>query len=121
MLKITLFCVFGVMQCIYVVQGSKTHYFPHTVHYCCSSMPRLSETRVQIFPIFTNLIVLRSEVYSDWPAIQCVVIGQIPKVCDGNGNETKPIKLIMNEAFVAFSEDIITDSMTRTVFLRITP
>ncbi len=121
MLKITLFCVFGVMQCIYVVQGSKTHYFPHTVHYCCSSMPRLSETRVQIFPIFTNLIVLRSEVYSDWPAIQCVVIGQIPKVCDGNGNETKPIKPIMNEAFVAFSEDIITDSMTRTVFLRITP
>ncbi len=63
--------------------------------------------------IFTNLIVLRSEVYSDWPAIQCVVIGRIPKVCDGNGNETKPIKPIMNEAFVAFSEDIITDSMTR--------
>uniref|UniRef100_A0A673G396 Tyrosine-protein kinase n=1 Tax=Sinocyclocheilus rhinocerous TaxID=307959 RepID=A0A673G396_9TELE len=23
----------------------KTHYFPHTVHYCFSSMPRLSETR----------------------------------------------------------------------------
>ncbi len=22
----------------------KTHYFPHTVHCCCSSMPRLSET-----------------------------------------------------------------------------
>ncbi len=22
----------------------KTHYFPHTVHYCCSSKPRLSET-----------------------------------------------------------------------------
>ncbi len=51
--------------------------------------------------------------YSDWPAIQCVVIGRIPKVCDGNDNETKPIKPIMNEAFVAFSEDIITDSMTR--------
>ncbi len=29
--------------------------------------------------IFTKLIVLRSEVCSDWPAIQCVVIGQIPK------------------------------------------
>uniref|UniRef100_A0A673IV46 Fibroblast growth factor receptor n=1 Tax=Sinocyclocheilus rhinocerous TaxID=307959 RepID=A0A673IV46_9TELE len=25
----------------------KTHYFPHTVHYCCSSMPRLSETRLK--------------------------------------------------------------------------
>ncbi len=23
----------------------KKHYFLHTVHYCCSSMPRLSETR----------------------------------------------------------------------------
>ncbi len=22
----------------------KTHYFPHNVHYCCSSMPRFSET-----------------------------------------------------------------------------
>ncbi len=43
LLKITLFCVFGVMQCVYAVQ--KTHYFPHTVHYCCSSMLRLSETR----------------------------------------------------------------------------
>ncbi len=32
--KITLFCVFGVMQCVYVVRG-----FPHTVH-----MPRFYET-----------------------------------------------------------------------------
>ncbi len=43
LLKITLFAVFGVMQCVYAVRGSKTHYFPHTVHYCCSSMLRLSE------------------------------------------------------------------------------
>ncbi len=41
LLKRTLFYVFGVMQCVYVVRGSKTHYFPHTVHYCCSSMLRL--------------------------------------------------------------------------------
>ncbi len=34
--------------------------------------------------IFTKLIVLRSEVYADWPAIQCVVIGRIPQACDGN-------------------------------------
>ncbi len=34
--------------------------------------------------IFTKLIVLRSEVCSDWPAIQCVVIGRIPQACDGN-------------------------------------
>ncbi len=31
--------------------------------------------------IFTKLIVLRSKARSDWPAIQCVVIGQI---CYGN-------------------------------------
>ncbi len=35
-------------------------------------------------PIFTKLIVLRSEVCSDWPAIQCVVIGRIPQACDEN-------------------------------------
>ncbi len=33
LLKITLFCVFGIMQCGF----KKTHYFPHAVHYCCSS------------------------------------------------------------------------------------
>ncbi len=35
-------------------------------------------------PIFTKLIVLRSEVCSDWSAIQCVVIGHIAQACDGN-------------------------------------
>ncbi len=27
---------------------------------------------------------MRSEVCSDWTAIQCILIGQIPQVCDGN-------------------------------------
>ncbi len=72
-------------------------------------MPRLSETK---------LIVLRSEVCSDWPAIRCVVIGRTPQACDGNvtvlrcvsrRDETKTIKPIINEAFVASSGDIITD------------
>ncbi len=58
----------------------KTHYFPYTVHYFCSSMPRLSETR----QFFTKLIVLRSETCSDWLAIRCVVIGRIPQAFDGN-------------------------------------
>ncbi len=73
-------------------------------------------------PIFTKLTVLRSEACSDWPAIQCVVIGWIPQAWDGNvtpltvlwwrfpaRNETKTIKPIINEAFVASSGDIITD------------
>ncbi len=58
----------------------KTYYFPYTVHYFCSSMPRLSETR----KFFTKLIVLRSETCSDWPAIRCAVIGRIPQALDGN-------------------------------------
>ncbi len=89
------------------------HYFPHTVHYCCSSMPFWNAS------IFTKLIVLRSEACSDWPAIQCVVIGRIPQACDGN--VTPPYSIVMpcpcatrlkpiiNEAFVASSGDIITD------------
>ncbi len=58
---------------------------------------------------------------SDWPAIQCVVIGRIPQSCDGNvtpvpycdavsrHNETKTIKPIINETFVASSGDLIID------------
>ncbi len=34
--------------------------------------------------ICTKLIVLRSEVCSDWPAIQCVVIGRIAQACNAN-------------------------------------
>ncbi len=41
--------------------------------------------------IFTKLIVLRSEVCSDWPASQCVVIGWIPQACDGN---VKPLTVL---------------------------
>ncbi len=49
----------------------KTHYFPHTVHYCCSSMLRLSETK---------LIVLRSKACSDWPALQCTIYPNTSRV-----------------------------------------
>ncbi len=50
----------------------------NTVHYCCSFLPCLSET----------CWFLQSssfwEVCSDWPAIQCVVIGRIPQACGWN-------------------------------------
>ncbi len=71
--------------------------------------------------IFTKLIVLRSEMCSDWPAIQFIVIGRIPQACDGNVTPHtvlwcrvpvrwhKNNKPTINEAFVAFSGDIITD------------
>ncbi len=71
--------------------------------------------------IFTKLIILRSEVCSDWPAIQCVWLAEYLKCvtemlrslpcCDVvcRCDDTKTIKPIINEAIVAFSEDIITD------------
>ncbi len=95
----------------------KTHYFPHTVHYCCSSMLRLSET----------CRFLQSS--SFWEA-RCALIGQLSSAlwlaeylkrvmemlrpspyCDAvsRRDETKTIKPIINEAFVASSGDMITD------------
>ncbi len=80
----------------------KTHYFSHTVHYCCSSMLHLSEAHQ----------------FLQRPTIQCVVIGRIPQAWDRNvtpptvlfrRDDTKQIKPTINEAFVAFSGDIITD------------
>ncbi len=52
-----------------------------------------------------------------WLASSPVRIDRIPQVCDGNvtllamsrRDEAKTIKPIINEVFVAFSEDIITD------------
>ncbi len=60
--------------------------------------------------LLTKLIVLRTEAFSDWPAIWCVGIGRIPHACDGNVNETenKTIKPIINETFVASRGNINT-------------
>ena len=71
LLKRTLFCVFGVMKCVMWFKVQKPHNFPHTVHYCFSSVPHLILKEL----IFTKLIGLKSEVCSDWPAIQCFVNG----------------------------------------------
>ncbi len=95
----------------------KKHYFPHTVHYCCSSMLRFSETR-------------RFSQSSSFWEVRCALIGQLSGAlwlaeylkrvtemlcplpcCDAvsRRDETKTIKPTINEAFVAFSEDIIND------------
>ncbi len=116
LLKRTLFCVFGVMQCVYAVRGSKKHIIFHILYIIVA--PLCSA----FLKIFTKLIVLRSEVCSDWPAIQSIVSGRIPQACDGNvtpltvlwwrvpgrRDKTKTIKPTINEVFVAFSGDIIT-------------
>ncbi len=44
LLKRTLFCVFDVSNVFMRFKVQKPLYFPHTVHYCCSSLPCLSET-----------------------------------------------------------------------------
>ncbi len=71
--------------------------------------------------IFTKLIVLRSEACSDWPGIQCVVIGRIPQAWDGNVTpltvlwcrvqawRDKNNKTHYKRGIVASSGDIITD------------
>ncbi len=111
LLKRTLFWVFGVMQCVYVVYGSLFSTY-------CTLLLLLYAPTFWNGSIFTKLIVLRSEACSDWPAIWCVVIGRIPQACDGNvtllpycdvvsrRDETQTIKPIINEAFVASSGDI---------------
>ncbi len=113
LLKITLFGVFGVMQCVTWFEVQKTHYF------CtyCTLLLLLYATPFWNALTFTKLIILRSESCSDWPAIQCVVIGRIPQAWDGNviipltycdacPGKTRPIT---NEPFVASTWDIITD------------
>ncbi len=107
-------------------KDKKTHYFPNTVHYCCSSMLCLSETRP-----FSHSSLF-------WEA-KCALIGQLSSAlwlveylkrvwrnvtplpyCDGvfRRDETKTIKPIRNDnTFVESSGDIITVIMTYTIFL----
>ncbi len=123
LLKIALF---GVMR-VYVVRGSKSTLFTHTVHYCCSSMLHLSKMR-RFFK--------RSSFWEE----RCALIGQLSSAlwlaeylkreteiwrslpyCDAvsRRNESKTIKSIINEASVAFSEDITdyNDSYTMSAFV----
>ncbi len=95
----------------------KTHYFPHTVHYCCSSMPCLSETcrflqsssfwearRALIGQLSSALWLaeyLKRETEMLPPSPYCDAVSR--------RNDIKTIKPIINEAFVASSRDIITD------------
>ncbi len=115
LLKRKLFCVMQ-CKCLCGLRLIK-HYFPHTVHYCCSSMLHLSETRW----------FLQSS--SFWEARCALMIGQLPSAlwlaeylkrememlrpllyCDAEfqSDKTKTINII-NKAFVASSGDIITD------------
>ncbi len=117
LLKIMLFCVFGVVQCVYAFKVKKTTLFSTY----CTLLLLLYAPPFWKAQIFTKLIVLRNEVYSDWPAIQCVVIGRIPQAGDGNVmplpycdamswcDDTTTLSPIINETFLASSGDILND------------
>ncbi len=95
----------------------KTHYFPHTVHYCCSSMLRLSETfrflKSSSFGDARRALIgqLSSALWlTEYLKLVTEMLRPLP-YCDAvsQHDETKTIKPITNEAFVASSGDIITD------------
>ncbi len=119
LLKRTLFGVFGVMHQIFIRFKWQKYIIFHIKYIIAAPLCPTS--------IFTKLIDLRSEVCCDWPAIQCVLIGVRYKcyapLAYGDDvsrrDETKTIKPIINEAFVAVSEDIITDYNDLYVFLHI--
>ncbi len=117
LLKRTLCCVFGVMQCVYAVRGSKNALFSKNCTLLLVLYAPPSEK--QRF----------SQSSSFWEA-RCVLIGQLSRVlwlaehlkhvvemlrplpcCDAVSrcDKTKTIKPAINEAFIAFSEDIMTD------------
>ncbi len=95
----------------------KTHYFPHTVHYCCSCMPRLSETRrfLQSSSFWEARRALIGQLSSAlWLAEYLKRVTEMLRpspYCDAVSrcDNTKTIKPIINEAFVASNGDIITD------------
>ncbi len=123
MLKRTLFCVFGVMECVF--EPRTVHYFLHTVHYCCSSMPLLSETCnfykahcsekrgvlwLASYPVrlwLAEYLKHVTEMLRPFPC--CDAVSRLLYGLWCRCDETKTIKPAIIQAFVAFSEDIMTD------------
>ncbi len=91
------------MQCINAVK--KKHYFPHTVHYCCSSMPRLSVTCwcLQCSEKRGVLWLASYPVRCDWPIISSVwwKCYALLLCCDAVSwhDDTKTIKPIKRRIF----------------------
>ncbi len=70
----------------------KTHYFSNTVHYCRSSMPRLSQTRRFLqSPSFRQV---QSALIGQ--LTQCIVIGRTPQARVGN---ITPLSIIASFSF----------------------
>ncbi len=70
----------------------KTHYFSNTVHYCSSSMPRLSQTHCFLqSPSFQQV---QSALIGQ--LTQCIVIGRTPQARVGN---VTPLTIIVSFSF----------------------
>ncbi len=104
-------------MCLYCLRLRKTHYFPHTVYYYISSMPCLSETcwflqSSSFWEARRALIGLQSCALwlAEYLKHEMEMLRPSP-YCDAvfQRNETKTIKLVIKEALVASSGDIITD------------
>ncbi len=102
------------MQCL---RGYKKTHFPHTVHYCCSSMLCLSETHwfLQSSSFWESRRALIGQLsgalwLSEYLKRETEMLRPLP-YCDdvSQRDETRTIKPITNEAFVASIGDIITD------------
>ncbi len=95
----------------------KTHYFPHTVHYCCSSMFRLSEKRrfLQSSSFWEARRALIGQLSSGlWLAEylkrETEMLRPLPYFdAVTRRDDRKTIKPIINQAFVASSGYIITN------------
>ncbi len=86
---------------------------PHTVHYCCSAFLKCIDFYKAPRSEKQGVLWLASyPVRCDWPNTSCEteMLRPLPS-CDAvsQRDDTKTIKPIINEAFVAFSEDLITD------------
>ncbi len=119
LLKITLFCVFGVKQCLRGSRFKKHIIFPHTCTlYVAPQCSAFLETRwfLQSSSFWEARCALIGQLFSAlWLAEylklwrKCYTLTILWCRVPARRHKNKK-KNIINEAFVAFSEDIITDS-----------
>ncbi len=113
LLKRTLVCVFGVLQCVSMVQGSKNTFST----YCTLFFLHLSETHRFLWSssFWDTRLALIGQISSAlWLAEYIKRVTEILRpfpCCDAvsRRDDIKTIKPIINEVFVVFSEDIIID------------
>ncbi len=117
LLKRTLFCVFVVMQCVYTVRGSKNTLFSTYCTLLLLLYAPPSETRwfLQSSSFWEARRALIGQLsgalwLAEYLKRMTEMLRPLP-YCDdvSRRDDTKTIKPNTNEAFVAFTEDIITD------------